>query len=332
MAERRRIPGWSGLAVAVWAAGALAGGTARALDLPEGARLAAEQVAAEARVLLPSGPRTGAEAASLQAEGRVRQRAWQVAGDGAGAFALFARLRDGLVAEGFAPVFDCSTQACGGFDFRHALDLLPEPGMHVDLGEFHYLLAEKGGGDATVRVALIVSRAPERLFVQETRVEPRAAATALPAQGDVPEGTQGEAAADAATDAATGPGADIAAVLTAEGRVALDDLVFASGTAELGPGRFASLAALAGFLEGNPGTRIVLVGHTDATGALDANIALSRRRAQSVAERLVADYGADGTRIGAEGAGYLAPRASNLTEAGRQKNRRVEAMLAPTRP
>jgi OOP family OmpA-OmpF porin len=75
--------------------------------------------------------------------------------------------------------------------------------------------------------------------------------------------------------------------------------------------------------------RVALVGHTDATGSLDANIALSRKRAASVKDRLVRAYGIAVSRLDAEGMGYLAPIASNLTQAGRDANRRVEAVLLP---
>jgi OOP family OmpA-OmpF porin len=71
----------------------------------------------------------------------------------------------------------------------------------------------------------------------------------------------------------------------------------------------------------------VLVGHTDATGGLEINISVSRRRAASVVERLVAAYNVPRAQIAAEGVGYLAPRATNLTDAGRTANRRVEAVL-----
>ncbi len=98
-----------------------------------------------------------------------------------------------------------------------------------------------------------------------------------------------------------------------------------------GAGDFASLTGLAAYLAANPDARVTIVGHTDATGALDGNVVLSRRRAQSVVDRLVQDYGVAAGRLSAEGAGYLAPRASNLTEAGRAENRRVEAILTPTR-
>ena len=72
----------------------------------------------------------------------------------------------------------------------------------------------------------------------------------------------------------------------------------------------------------------LLVGHTDMTGALDANIALSRRRAEAVRERLLRDHGLNRDRIDAQGAGWLAPRASNATKAGRAANRRVEVVVS----
>ncbi len=73
------------------------------------------------------------------------------------------------------------------------------------------------------------------------------------------------------------------------------------------------------------------MGHTDASGSLAANIALSERRAEAVADALVDRLGADRGRIVAEGVGFLSPIASNQTEEGRQQNRRVEVVVTSTR-
>ena len=107
----------------------------------------------------------------------------------------------------------------------------------------------------------------------------------------------------------------------------LADLEFETGSADLGAGPYASLDDLATWLATNPSARIVLVGHTDAVGSLDANTSLSRRRATSVAERLVARFGTDPAQLQSAGAGYLSPVASNLTPEGRATNRRVEVVL-----
>ncbi|TNF63674.1 MAG: OmpA family protein, partial [Rhodobacteraceae bacterium] len=119
----------------------------------------------------------------------------------------------------------------------------------------------------------------------------------------------------------------LAAQLLARGHAELPGLTFATGSATLSEGRYDSLAELAGFLTENPGASVVLVGHTDATGSLESNIAISRQRAQSVRDRLVSAHGIAASRLGAEGMGYLAPRDTNLTEEGRTRNRRVEAVL-----
>jgi outer membrane protein OmpA-like peptidoglycan-associated protein len=76
---------------------------------------------------------------------------------------------------------------------------------------------------------------------------------------------------------------------------------------------------------------VVLVGHTDASGGLAANVALGAKRADAIRARLVAS-GVPTAQVSAEGAGYLAPRASNLTDEGRRLNRRVEVVLVPPPP
>jgi len=104
----------------------------------------------------------------------------------------------------------------------------------------------------------------------------------------------------------------------------LEGLVFASGTATLDAAQ-PMLEPLLDWLGANPDRRVTLVGHTDDAGTLEANIAVSRERAQSVREWLVS-RGIDATRLGAEGVGYLSPRDTNATEEGRARNRRVEVV------
>jgi OOP family OmpA-OmpF porin len=120
---------------------------------------------------------------------------------------------------------------------------------------------------------------------------------------------------------------EIIAALQADGHAVLEDLIFDTGSSDLGTGDFASLKELSDWIKANPDAHIGIVGHTDAVGGSDANISLSKKRAASVVERLVTTYGVDPARIEALGAGYLAPRTSNETEEGRQRNRRVEVIL-----
>nr|WP_241741229.1 OmpA family protein [Gemmobacter straminiformis] len=101
--------------------------------------------------------------------------------------------------------------------------------------------------------------------------------------------------------------------------------------AALSSGDYASLRELADWLAANPEARVTLVGHTDASGSVEANTALSQKRADAVREVLVASYGIAPDRIAAKGLGPAAPRASNDTPEGRLKNRRVEVLPTPTR-
>jgi outer membrane protein OmpA-like peptidoglycan-associated protein len=73
-------------------------------------------------------------------------------------------------------------------------------------------------------------------------------------------------------------------------------------------------------------TRILVVGHTDAKGAADYNRDLSERRADAAAAFLM-EQGVAADRIVSVGRGETEPVATNETEAGRQKNRRVEVAI-----
>jgi len=75
-----------------------------------------------------------------------------------------------------------------------------------------------------------------------------------------------------------------------------------------------------------PRARIFVCGYTDATGSDDHNLKLSLKRAQAVADYLVA-RGLDKERLQIRGFGKEYPVESNATPAGRSLNRRTEVVL-----
>ena len=294
------------------------------LTLPAGAIQAAQSSSPAASYALAVGPWKGDALKTLDLEGVRSDTAWRLRANQNTTLQLLAALRGQLVDAGYSLLYDCDTDACGGFDFRYALDLLPEPAMHVDLGDFRYLAARKGNE----YVAITVSRSSESGFVQITNLSVQ---DVTPLLSDNPLAIPQQSAPLPGSAAATAPAASaFATQLESQGSVALDDVEFASGKVALGTQEIASLKALAGYLRAHPAAQVVLVGHTDAVGSLAANIALSKRRADAVRAKLIADFNTDPGQISAEGAGYLAPRASNLTKEGREKNRRVEAVLTST--
>ena len=86
------------------------------------------------------------------------------------------------------------------------------------------------------------------------------------------------------------------------------------------------LSEMAEILKKYDDTNILIEGHTDATGSNDYNQNLSEERAASVAGYLQT-IGVNSDRLITEGYGEEQPIAENDTEAGRQRNRRVEVAI-----
>ena len=112
--------------------------------------------------------------------------------------------------------------------------------------------------------------------------------------------------------------------LKTTGHVAVEGIYFETGKSELKPESAQAIAEVAKLLKENAGLKLYVVGHTDNVGALEGNMKLSQDRAQSVVQALVRTHGLEAARLKAYGDGPYAPVASNDSEDGRAKNRRVE--------
>jgi len=214
-----------------------------------------------------------------------------------------------LADAGYEVIFECQDTACGGFDFRFGLNLIPPPDMFVDLSFFSFASLLQPNGQAAM---LLVSQSYDNIYLHLTFIRPSI-------KPDEPE-TQTTPIIGQDTKS-------LSHILDTVGRYALDDLTFAPGAARLTENAFHSLAELAEYLSANPHRTITLVGHTDATGSRTANLTLSQERARTVRAVLTHRYGIDAGRIEADGVGDLVPRASNATDEGRRLNRRVEVII-----
>jgi OOP family OmpA-OmpF porin len=90
------------------------------------------------------------------------------------------------------------------------------------------------------------------------------------------------------------------------------------------------IKAMADFMKAHPGATAVIEGYTDNVDKFnepEKNIKLSQARAESVRQYLIDNFGIDASRITAVGYGPAKPIASNDTEKGRQKNRRVQVVI-----
>lgn len=108
------------------------------------------------------------------------------------------------------------------------------------------------------------------------------------------------------------------------GRVTLYGILFDFNKSVLKDESRPALDEIAKFLEADPERKLHVVGHTDAVGTFDFNLKLSKARANAVVAALTKSYGIAAARLKANGVGMLAPIATNATDEGRAKNRRVE--------
>jgi outer membrane protein OmpA-like peptidoglycan-associated protein len=107
----------------------------------------------------------------------------------------------------------------------------------------------------------------------------------------------------------------------------MSDVLFDFDKATLKPGAREALAKLSGILLAYPGLKLAVEGHTDSIGGDEYNLTLSEKRADAVRDYLVTQNVPDGN-ITAQGFGKANPVASNDTNEGRAKNRRVELVVS----
>ncbi|OED46515.1 cell envelope biogenesis protein OmpA [Rhodobacteraceae bacterium (ex Bugula neritina AB1)] len=296
------------------------------LSLPDSAARVSKRVTALGVYQLPIGSEDADKVPSERFEGQITRRTWRVEGRDT-VLQILAPLRDQLKQQGYEVRLDCAARDCGGFGFRFGIEVVPAPDMMVDVSRYHFLSAARGAE----AVSVLVSRAGGAAFVQVINVHPAATAPSAgkpagQAQKDPGQAQTGQAQTGQAQTGPVRP-VELAKVLQVRGHAVLTDLVFESGSTRLRDGQYDSLKELAVFLTDHPQYRLLLVGHTDTVGSQAQNVGISKRRAQSVKDRLTKAYEADTARIDVAGAGFLAPIASNLIPEGREANRRVEAVL-----
>ena len=288
--------------------------SARALELnmPIGLVQSSQSEQGLATLDLPTSVWDGTAVPSVTLTGQVTKTTFQ-SGEIRKPDVVAAAIWPQLEAQGYNLALQCLDQTCGGFDFRFTLPVLPPPQMFVDLGDYVFLSGLKND---THGIWILISRSLSQTHVQLTHVRP--------------SGTPAPELSPASLTLASGV---LETDLIATGRYVLADLTFDAGSARLDKASFASLQALGAYLIRHSDQSIALVGHTDSSGSHEANLDLSKQRAEAVRTMLLDQFPLiSPTRVGCEGIGYFSPLASNAAQEGREINRRVEVILVPTRP
>lgn len=119
-------------------------------------------------------------------------------------------------------------------------------------------------------------------------------------------------------------GEDLRRKLLSEGKISTNGILFDSGSANIKPQSLGIVLQVSQVLLQDENMKLTIVGHTDADGNSDANMTLSKQRAESVKNALVNLYNISPDRLQTDGKGASTPVADNTTPGGKAQNRRVE--------
>ena len=117
---------------------------------------------------------------------------------------------------------------------------------------------------------------------------------------------------------------DTRSKLITEGKFSTTGILFDINSAIIKPESFGVLKDIAGVLTENAMVKVKIIGHTDSDGDDGSNLALSKKRSESVKEALSKDFGIDKSRLETDGKGESEPASQNTTAEGKANNRRVE--------
>ena len=219
---------------------------------------------------------------------------------GRSALEIYRNYEGALQRAGFQTLFSCGPKACGDSPPGGAFPLDDAFGNYSD--QTRYLAAKLPRPQGDVYVALWVydSSFDIKQFLAVVESKPMESGLVSVNAGD------------------------LAADILRAGHASVYGIYFDTGKADVKTESDAALKEIAKLLQQDPQLRLYVVGHTDNQGSLDMNLDLSKRRADAVLSALSGKYGVPAARLRALGDGPSAPVATNDTEEGRSRNRRVE--------
>jgi outer membrane protein OmpA-like peptidoglycan-associated protein len=208
---------------------------------------------------------------------------------------IMSNFQEALKKSGAQILFSCEAAACGNTTRWTPVNGIRAMGRMLDN---KYVSARAKRSEVQVNLSIFVGRYSTQLDVIEVK-----------------EMESGLVTVDAEA---------MAEGIDRDGHIAIYEILFDTGKATLKPESKVAIGEISSLLKENPSLQLHVVGHTDNTGELEFNMKLSMERAQAVMQALVKEYQVAASRLQAHGVGPLAPVASNETEEGKTKNRRVD--------
>jgi OOP family OmpA-OmpF porin len=243
----------------------------------------------------------------LKLEGRVTEIRYS-GPEGHSALEVIRNFEAALKEKGFATLFSCADSQCltGTLTDNYLIgeQLDPTNGVSTAYSDHaRYLLAKLDRPEGAVYAAILTGEYQAELSTFMKVVETK-------------EMQSGQIVVPTSED--------MGAAIESAGHIDVYGILFDFDKDTVKPESKPTLDEIAKLLEDRPDLKLAIVGHTDNRGSADYNMDLSQRRAEHVVAALVDEYQIDADRLSASGAGMTAPVASNATDEGRAKNRRVE--------
>lgn len=271
-----------------------------------GARLSAVQTADYDAVTMPTSTIDAnsypSKVKEIEVKGKVFQYLYEISK--VSTLQVYENYATAITTAGFQVVFSCKLNACGSENESTSL------GEHIAINNNiyamyekpFYILAKKSNGTANVYGAWFIGGLNGDVAVQQMIVEEKPLQNGLIVV--TPDALKQQ--------------------IDADGKALIYGIYFDTGKAAIKPDSKPSLDAIAQLLTKNKELLLYVVGHTDDTGVGASNVDLSRQRALAVVNELVTTYKISAARLQAQGLGPYAPAGNNTSDAGKQKNRRVE--------
>jgi outer membrane protein OmpA-like peptidoglycan-associated protein len=231
-------------------------------------------------------------------------------------------------------LFECNGEGCGGDPERSssggggdtslAMYLYPEERISEQFGSNGYCAMTEAITDQRYFAAELPSAAAHVSVLAYTIVSPNEHDSCRGFNGrtvavvDIVEAKARE------QKMVTVNASEMANAIAGTGKVALYGIYFDFNKTDIKPESDATLGEIGKLLKGSPAMKVLVVGHTDNVGTFAFNTDLSQRRAAAVVNALATRFAIPRDRLTPFGVSFGAPVASNRTEEGRAKNRRVE--------
>ncbi len=214
---------------------------------------------------------------------------------------IFEQVSKSLIAAGYSILFSCEKGSCGKVEgWQLYLDKL----IGENLNEQYYLVAKK-------KVVADNQADYVAVYINNIDNQPRVLLDIILK----PTSHKFDVVIKAK---------EMARTLEKDGRVIVNGIFFDTGSYDIRADSQKALVQMSQLLKKHSGMKFAVVGHTDNVGDLAFNKQLSKKRAQSVAQKLIKEFGVKRTQLSYDGVGSLSPVTSNSDENGRSLNRRVE--------